>query len=133
MFIRLLYANNRTKIAKITENVKRKTENFCFSFGAGKRNRRTKQVQSVLAHYALREGGKAHAVGLKRKTFSFFGVLVKEFGVAKNFQRTPFSDQRERPHKGRNARPHKAVADCAPRNRCALISERVQKRLKWKS
>ena len=34
MFIRLLYANNRTKIAKITENGKRKTENFCFSFGA---------------------------------------------------------------------------------------------------
>ena len=28
MFIRLLYANNRTKIAKITENGKRKTENF---------------------------------------------------------------------------------------------------------
>ena len=31
----------------------------------GKRNRRTKQEQRVLAHYALQEGGKAHEVGLK--------------------------------------------------------------------
>ena len=35
----------------------------------GKRNRRTKQEQRVLAHYALQEGGKACAAGLKRKTF----------------------------------------------------------------
>ena len=42
-------------------SVKRKTEN-------GKRNRRTKQEQRLLADYALQEGGKACKAGLKRKT-----------------------------------------------------------------
>ena len=34
----------------------------------GKRNRRTKQEQRLLADYALQEGGKACEAGLKRKT-----------------------------------------------------------------
>ena len=37
----------------------------------GKRNRRTKQEQRVLAHYALQEGGKALEEGLKRKAENF--------------------------------------------------------------
>ena len=59
MFIRLLYANNRTKIAKITENVKRKTENFCFSFGAGKRKRRTKQWRETACRLSLARRSKS--------------------------------------------------------------------------
>ena len=34
----------------------------------GKRNRRTKQEQRLLADYALQEGGKACEAGLKRET-----------------------------------------------------------------
>ena len=36
-----------------------------------KRNRRTKQEQRVLAHYALQEGGKACGAGLKVKTENY--------------------------------------------------------------
>jgi hypothetical protein len=38
----------------------------------GKRNRRAKQGQRLLADYVLQEGGKACAAGLKRKTENFF-------------------------------------------------------------
>jgi hypothetical protein len=60
-----------------TESGKRKTFVFRFSLGVGKRNRRTKQEQRVLAHYALQEGGKALEEGLKRKTES--GKLILHF------------------------------------------------------
>ena len=58
------------------KNGKRKTESgkllvFRFSLGVGKRNRRTKQEQRVLAHYALQEGGKACGAGLKVKTENY--------------------------------------------------------------
>ena len=49
----------RTGAAGLTSG-KRKAEN-------GKRNRRTKQEQRLLADYALQEGGKACEAGLKRK------------------------------------------------------------------
>ena len=50
-----------------TENGKRKTFSFRLERESG--TDAAEREQSLLADYALREGGKAHAVGLKRKTF----------------------------------------------------------------
>ncbi len=63
-------AHNRTKIENKTENGKRKTENFCFSFGAKSGTDAAEREQRVLAHYAEPQGGKACEAGLKRKTFN---------------------------------------------------------------
>ena len=52
-----------------------KWKTFSFSLGVGKRNRRTKQEQRVLARYALQEGGKDCEAGLKRKTKIILEVL----------------------------------------------------------
>jgi len=54
---------------------------FCFSIFAwrGKRNRRTKQEQRLLADYALQEGGKACASRIKAESGKLFSILVFSF------------------------------------------------------
>ena len=62
--------------AKVIKNGKRKAENgklfvLRFTLGVRKRTRRQAERRECLHFMPRREGGKAHAVGLKRKTENF--------------------------------------------------------------